>query len=122
MSIELNSFSSALMLGVTLYRNKPEVDNKFIAQGAYAVIAVIAAVETAAALAFTALSLTVNLISYASFTFSVKWLSSSSFALGWSLTVFLMNPLSHTLVADEKSARQILHTGNVWQIPPGAIV
>lgn len=122
MSIELNSFSSSLMLGTTLYRNQPGVTNKVIAQAGYALTAVVASVETVAALVFTALSLAASPFSSTPFLLSMKWLSSSYFSLGWSAIDFFLNLFVLKLVADEKSARQILQSGNLTVIPHGAIV
>jgi len=122
MSIEMNSFSSSLMLGTTLYRNQPGVSNKLMAQAGYALIAVVSTVEAAVALAFSALSLIVYPVSSTPFEHSIKWLYSSVFSLGWSVTDFVLNLCAFKLVADEKSARKILQSGNLMMIPPGAVL
>lgn len=121
MAIQLNSFSSSLMLGTTLYRNQPGVSNKIIAQAGYALIALVSTVETAAALAFSALSLLAYPFSSTPFELSVQWLGSSTFALGWSLTDFLLNLFVVRMVADEPSARQILHSGDLMRMPANAV-
>lgn len=120
--IEINSFSSGLMLGVTLYRNQVGTLNKVIAQVAYALIAVIAATETVAACAFCALSLVVYPLSSTPFDHCAEWAGSSAFSIGWSMTDFILNLFVARLVADEKSARAILHSRNLMAIPPGAII
>ena len=122
MSIGMNSFSSSLMLGTTLYRNQPGVTNKLIAQAGYALTAAVSAVETVAALAFSALSLVAYPFSSTPFEHSTKWLSSSAFSLGWSVTDFILNLFILKLVADEKSARKILQSGNLMMLPHGAVL
>ncbi len=122
MAIEMNSFSSSLMLGTTLYRNQPGVSNKLIAQASYAFIAVMSAVETVAALALSALSLVAYPCSSTPFEHSTKWLGSCYFSLGWSAADFILNPFVVNLVADEKSVRQILQSGNLMMIPHGAVL
>lgn len=122
MSIKMNSFSSSLMLGITTYRNQPGVSNKLIAQAGYALTAVVSAVETVAALTFSALSLVVYPFSSTPFEHSTKWLGSSAFSIGWSVVDFILNPFVFLLVADEKSARQILQSGNLMIIPRGAVL
>jgi hypothetical protein len=121
MNVSLNSFSSSLMLGATLYRNRPGFSNKLIAQVGYALIAVVSAIETAAALAFSALSLVVYPFSSTPFDHSAKWLDSSVFSLGWSAVDFALNLFVSPLIADEKSVRQILVSGDLMWIPPGAV-
>lgn len=122
MSIEVNSFSSALTLGTTLYRNRPGVTNLLVAQVVYPLIAAVALAEAVAALVFSTLSLLVYPISSFPFRLSVTYLDSSAFCLGWSITDFFLNPFLGRLIADEKSARQILQSGNLLAIPRGAIV
>lgn len=120
--MELNSFSSALMLGTTLYRNQEGLGNKIIAQAGYQLIAKIALTETVAALAFSALSLIAYPISSEPFEHAIKWLRSSAFSLGWSIIDFFLNPFMKVMVADEKSARQILYSRNLVLIPTGAVI
>lgn len=120
--IEMNSLSSSLMLGTTLYRNQTGITNKFGAQFGYFLIGVIAAVESVAALVFTALSLLVYPFSSAPFARSTIWLGSCAFSLGWSVTDFIFNLFADKLVADEKSARKILESGNMKLIPHGALI
>ncbi len=122
MPIEINSFSSSLMFGTTLYRNQSGFSNKLIAQAGYALTAIVSAVETVAALAFSALSLTAYPFSSTPFECSTKWLGSSAFSLGWSVTDFILNLFVLKLVADERSARQILQSGNLMKIPQGAVI
>jgi hypothetical protein len=122
MSVKMDSFSSRLMLDTTLYRNQPGIANKVIAQAGYALTALVSAAETAAALAFSALSLIAYPFSSKPFEYSTKWLGSSGFSLGWSATNFFLNLFVARLVADEKSARQILRSGDLMMIPPGALI
>jgi hypothetical protein len=118
----MNSLSSSLVLGVTLYRNQPGVSNKCLAQVGYASTTAVAAVESIAALAFCAGSLALYPVSSAPLENSVNWLSSSSFSIVWSATDFLLNPFVLKLVADASSARQIANSGNLMRIPRGAII
>jgi hypothetical protein len=120
MAIEMNSFSSGLIYGTTLYRNQPGVSYKLIAQAGYALTAVVSAVETFVALAFSALSLIVYPISSTPFEHSTKWLGSSAFSLGWSVGDFVINLFMLKLVADEKSVRKMLQNGNLMMMPHGA--
>lgn len=120
--IELNSLSSSLMLGITLFRNQPGSANKFIAQVGYALTAVVAAIETLAALVFFALSLPICLLSITPLNISAKWLNSSIFSLGWSITDFFLNLVVLKMIADEKSARVVLQSGDLMSVPAGAIV
>ncbi len=122
MAIEMNSFSISLMLGTTLYRNQSGVSNKVIAQVGYALAVVVSAVETVAALAFSALSLVAYPFSSTPFEHSTKWLGSSAFSLGWSIVDSVLNPFVLKLVADEKSARRILQSGDLMMIPHGAVL
>lgn len=122
MPIEINSFSSSLMLGTTLYRNQQGVSNKLIAQVGYALTAVVSVVEIVAAFIFSALSLVVYPFSSTPFMHSVKWFDSSGFAFGWSVIDFILNPFVRGLVADERSARLILESGNLMIVPPGAVL
>lgn len=119
---KINSLSSGCMYITTQYRNQPGVFNKLIAQGGYALTAGVSAVETVAALAFSALSLVACPISSTPFQYSTQWLGSSSFSLGWSITDFALNLFVERLVADEKSARLILKSGDLMTIPRGAVL
>lgn len=119
----MHSLSSSLMLGTTLHRNEEGVSNKLRAQVGYALIAVVAAVETVVALAFSALTLAMLPCSSGKpLMYSVVWLSSSVFSLGWSLINFCLNPFAHTLVADEKTAWRILQSGDLMRFPAGALI
>jgi hypothetical protein len=120
--IEINSLSSSLMLGTTLYRNQIGISNKLIAQVGYALIALVSAIETVVALAFSVLSLVAYPFSSRPFEHSTKWLGSSAFSLAWSATDFILNLFIFKLVADEKSARQMAPGGNFMIIPPNAIL
>lgn len=122
MSLELNSISSGLMLGTTLYRNQPGIFNKLIAQAGYSLTALVSVVETVAAFAFTALSLLAYPFSSTPFEYTTKWLGSSAFSLGWSIADFFLNFFVFKLVADEKSARKILESGDLLMIPRGAVL
>ena len=118
---EMNSLSSSLMLGVTLYRNQSGVGNKGLAQIGYASIAAVATVETIAALIFCAGSLALYPISSDPLKKSKTWLSSSSFSIIWSTTNFFLNLICTTMIADEPSARQVASSGFIMSIPQGAI-
>ena len=118
----MNSLSSGLMLGVTLYRNQPGVRNKYLAQVGYATTVAIARVESVAALTFCVGSLALYPVSAAPLEKSISWLKSSSFCVVWSATDFLLNPFIVKLVADESSARKVAKSGDIMKIPKGAIV
>lgn len=122
MNIQINSLSSALMLGTTLYRNQRGISNKLPAQAGYALIAIVALVETTVALIFAAASLPLCCYSSESFNRATTWLSSSAFSFGWSLVDFVMNLLVLKIVADEQSARKILQQGDLMFLPKGAIL
>jgi hypothetical protein len=126
MIVEMNSFSSSLMFSTTLFRNQSGVANKVTAQVGYALIAAVAAVESAVALAFTALSM---IFSWClpccfplSYQHSTTWLGSSALSLGWSLANFCLNPCIRALVADERSVRHMIQNGDIMMLPPGAIL
>lgn len=118
----MNSLSSGLIYGVTLYRNQPGFMNKISAQAGYALIALSAVVESAVALSFVALSLFILPFASAPFRAATEWLGSSVFSLGWAVTDFFLNPFVFVLVADERSARRILNTGDLTVLPPDAHV
>lgn len=120
MTIEINSLSSGFMLGLTLYRNQTGSAKKLIAQVGYTLTAVVAAIETLAALVFSALSLALYPFSSTPTQYTTQWLGSSAFSVGWSITDFCLNLFTHTLVADERSAREILDSGDLMSIPPNA--
>lgn len=122
MSVELNSFSSSLMLGTTLYRNQHGFSNKLIAQVGYALTALVAVIETIAASLFLGLSLLTLPFSSTPSKQALFWLGSSAFCIGWSITDFFLNPWVNVLVADQKSARQILNNGNLMEIPHKAVL
>lgn len=122
MDVGINSFASSLMLGATLYRNQPGVSNKLIVQAGYVFIAVAAAIETIAALFFLPASLIAYSDSSTPFKHATQWLSSSAFSFAWSITDFFLSPFVMRLVADEKSARQILQSGDFMMIPRGAVL
>ncbi len=122
MTTEINSFSSSLILGITLYRNQQGVTNKLIAQAGYALTAIVSAVETVAALAFLTLSLVAYPFSSTPFKHSTKWLASSAFSLEWSVADFVLNLFVSKLVADERSARKIHQSGNFMMLPRDAVL
>jgi hypothetical protein len=117
----MNSLSSCLVLGVTLYRNQPGVSNKCLAQLGYAFATAVATVESVAALTFCAGSLALYPMSSIPLRQSISWLSSSSFSIVWSATDFFLNPVFEILVADERSAREMARRGNLMRFPRGAI-
>lgn len=107
-----DSLSTTLVVQTASYQNQDKI-NKYLSQIAFAIIPMIALVETAAALTFTALSLIAYPCSSKPLEFSVKWLKSSSFAIIWSLVNFCINPLSkfllcERLIVSEQEARQML--------------
>jgi len=110
------------MTGVTLHRNQPNFLPKVQAQVGYALIAVVAAVETAVSLLFTGLSFSLSLGQSAFYRDTSRWLSSSAFSLGWSVADFFLNLQVYVLVADEASARAILRSGNLMWLPPDALL
>ncbi|CUI17432.1 Conserved hypothetical protein [Candidatus Protochlamydia naegleriophila] len=118
----LNSLSSALVLGVTLCRNKPGISNKCLAQVGYALAATTATIESIAAIIFCVGSLALYPVSAVPLKHSVNWLDSSSFSVVWAVTDFLLNPFVLKLVANESSARQIVSSGNLMKIPRNAII
>lgn len=118
----INSLSSGLMLGVTLYRNQPGVGNKCLAQIGYASTAGVATVESVVALASCIGSMALYPISSVPFERSVTWFGSSFFSIAWSTADFVMNPLVQILVADEPSARRIAQNREFMRIPVGAVV
>jgi hypothetical protein len=126
MTVEMNSFSSSLIFGTTLFRNQRGIANKVIAQAGYALIAVVAAVESVAALVFTVLSLIFSQCSCRYFPISYKrattWLGSSALSLGWSLVDFCLNPCLKNLVADERSIRSMIRSRDIFTLPPGAFL
>lgn len=113
----MDSLSSSLMLGATLYRNQPGRIHKAVAEVGYAFVAVVAAVETVAALTFSAIGLVAHPFSPTLFNHSVTWLNSSVFSLGWSITDLFLNLVLDPLVADEKSARYFLNNGTLQRCP-----
>jgi hypothetical protein len=119
--VSFNSFSSSLIFGTTVYRNQYGIFNKFIAQAGYALTAVVAAIETLAALAFSALTLIVYPFSSTPFERSITWLGSCVFSFGWSIIDFILNPFLIKLVADEESARLMLDQGDLLDTPDGAV-
>lgn len=126
---DINSFSAALMLGTTLYRNQiggPDYGHliyKINAQFGYGLITVIATVETTVALIFLALSVLILPFSSAVFPHAFSWLSSSLFCILWSIIDFTLNPLTSELVADEQSARLMFSPNyTIYNIPPNGLV
>ncbi|NGX58467.1 MAG: hypothetical protein K940chlam3_01374 [Chlamydiae bacterium] len=118
-----DSFSSALMMGVTVYRNDT-ISGRFCAVIAYPCITVIALVESAVAAVFVCLSLSLYVFSEESFQQSLSWFKSSSFTIIWSIadTVLSLNPFIIRLAADEVSAKEIYLNGRIFEIPRGALV
>lgn len=122
MSFEINSFSSGLMLGITLYRNQPGSASKAVAQVGYALTALASVVETTVALPFATLSLLAYPFSSIPFEYTSKWIASSAFSFGWSVVDLFLNPFMYNLVADEKSALHILQSGDLTMLPFGALL
>lgn len=125
---DINSFSAALMLGTTLYRNQIGGPNyghliyRIGAQFGYGLTTVIATVETTVALIFLALSVLILPFSSTLFPHAFSWLSSSLFCILWSIIDFILNPLTSQLVADEQSARLMFAQNNALHIPPNALI
>ena len=130
---QLDSLSAALMYGVTLYRNQAQYvvfggETNYdtiklaIAQVGYALIGVVAVVESAVALTFTVLEGLFRLV--------VKdimpnrcpsWLQSSTFCIGWSVIDFFLNlPVRIAFPADERSAREMFRSGSLIECPKNA--
>lgn len=122
MPVEVNSLASNLMLHTTRFRNHYGFCNKPIAQVAYGLIPLAAAIEVVFAAVMVALSSVLNPCSVKPFIFAVKWLDSSAFAFVWSIKDFLMNPYAVVLVADEKSVRLLKKNGSFWVLPPGSVI
>jgi hypothetical protein len=120
----MNSLASSLVFGVTLARNRQGGGGKVIGQVGYAATAVVATIESLAALTFCTASLAIYPVSSVPFDKSVKWLGSSSFSIAWSVVDLGLNLLpGGVLIADESSARQIARSCNFFMnIPPGAII
>ena len=118
----MDSLSSGLILGTTLYRNSPGILNKCIAQVGYALIAVVSSIETVAALIFSAFCLLLHPVFPTPFDHCTKWLSSSGFSFAWSVANFALNLFTEVLVADERSARIMLKNRDPITIPEGAIL
>jgi uncharacterized membrane protein YciS (DUF1049 family) len=120
-----NSISSALMLGITSYRNKSGLFNKVIAQVGYALTAIVAAVE---AVAFAIIIIPSSCIVISPFQLIrpspsfVKQFASSVFVIGWAVGDFVLNPFCSKLVADEKSVRTMLKNGDLTKFPREAIL
>lgn len=110
------------MTGITLYRNVPSVFNKIQAQLGYALVFVSSLVESAVAIVFTIISLLALPVSREPTKRCLNWLSSSAFTIGWSFVDFFLNPFIAAVVADEKSAREIVSSGNLLYFPQGAIL
>lgn len=118
----VQSLASNLMYSNTKMRNEGDEEVlRAISQVGYALILVIALVESAVALPFTLLSLITLPFTRAIFYESVSWLKSSSFTILWSVVDLVLNPFMDRLVADERSARIIYFSGNLFVVPQGAV-
>ncbi len=120
----MNSLSSSLMTGVTLYRNQAGFGNKVGAQAGYALVAAVAVVETVAALVSSVAALVLSLAMFSStpIAHTFKWVNSSAFCVGWSIGDFFLNPFVLVLAGDEKSARSIVESGDLMRLPHDALV
>jgi hypothetical protein len=119
---EFNSYASAVMMALTLYRNQPGLGNKLFAQFGYAAIALGATAEAVMEVAQTAFTLILFPLNEEPFHRSFNRLQSSSFCAIWALFDFVLNPFYETLVADEESARRMCRSGDYLRIPPDAVV
>jgi hypothetical protein len=119
--MELHSLSSSLMFGTTLYRNQAGIVNKGVAQAGYALIAVVAVVETVVAAFFTTLCLVASPFNLAPFDRAGVWLLSSTFSIVWAGVDFVLNPFVVRLIADEGSA-MLVRLRNLMLIPRGAFL
>lgn len=108
--VECSSISSVDMYFTTLSRNEPGILNKITAQVKYALIAMLAVAETITALVSSILFL----LSYphsSNLGHSIRYLSSSAFAIGWSIGDFCRNlylllfDTNAKMTADEQEAR-----------------
>lgn len=113
----MDSLASRLMLGTTLYRNQPGLVHKVAAEAGYALIAIVATVETVAAATFSALALAALPFSNKPFSHAAKWLNSSAFCLVWSVADLFFNLTMERLVADEPSARYFFNNGDLRRCP-----
>ena len=118
-----HSFSSALMMGVTLYRNDTIV-GRFSAEIVYLCTVKIALIETAVAAVFTCFTIPLAIVTTKPFSRSVTWLSSSLFTVIWSLAYVILNlgPFVYKLVADERSARSNFLNFKLLNIPDRALI
>ncbi|GAB4227324.1 MAG: hypothetical protein Tsb0021_04080 [Chlamydiales bacterium] len=100
------SLSSALMNGVTTWRNlhnNKEIKTK--AEIGYALIASIALVETVVATFFCIATCLLLPFSSRPLKHSYEWLKSSAFCIIWSVASGLLNPFVDKLVEYEGNAR-----------------
>lgn len=110
------------MYHTSLYRNDRGIGNKIIAQIAYGLTAVVAMVESIAALIFLAFSAVAYLFSPELLANATKWIGSSTFSIIWAVADFILNPFVSPLVADEQSARSLFKSGRLFQIPASAVI
>lgn len=107
-NIPFLSLSSALMCGVTVYRNQPAAANKLLAEAGYAVTACVAVIETVAAGILCVGAYLITPLNPSLFDHTAAHLASSSFCIVWSIANLFLNLFadSGTMMADEHHARR----------------
>lgn len=100
------SLSSPLMNGVTTWRNlHKNREIKIKAEVGYALIALIAVVESAIATLFCIASCLFLPFSSGPFKHNYQWLKSSAFCIVWSVASYFLNPFVNKLVEYEGEAK-----------------
>jgi len=117
----LNSLSSSLLFGVTLYRNNSGICGRIAAQIGYFFTGLVAVIESVSATILMGFSLVFYPISSTPFERTVNWLSSCSFCIVWSTMDFIISPFVHVLIADENSAQKVATTFQLFSLPRNAV-
>lgn len=120
----LHSVSSSMLFGITCFGNQGGIGRKILAEFGYGLTVVVATVETAAAVVFWGAS-ELNPQSSRPCQNAKAWLESSSFSIAWAATDCVLNLYRFKLIADEKSARQMIQMmreGDLMRYPSDAIV
>jgi len=106
-NIQFLSLSSALMCGITVYRNQPGTVNKLLAEGAYALTTCAAAIETVVAGIFCVGAYLLTPLDPGLHDHAIAHLSSSGFCVVWSIANLYFNLVvkSGALMADEQHVR-----------------
>jgi hypothetical protein len=109
MSGGVKSLSGAALSYATSLRNEGGIKERFLAQMAYATVAVMSVEETIAAMSLTVLA---ELTFPKQIPVSRKWVESCDFARYWSVGYMFYNPFVRELPEDEVDARKYIN------IPP----